>query len=537
MKKQSKTFQKLLPNWVFPWGMIATFIFLVTAWFRFWELGSSPTGITWDEAFLGYVGKMVITTRRDDYWRLLPLVFESFGDFKAPLAVYITGLSTTVLGLSPWAVRLPFAIAGTLTVGVTGALMGLRTKSWGWALLSSWFLATLPWHIHFSRVGFESGMALFGFSLVLLAWQMLRQPRLSLPTKWLAWILVWCGTWGALYVYHSSKIVIPAAAILIGAWELIFHWKIWKTRLLEIGAGIGVGVIGLIPFLWSLTQGGTTRGTQTFFWNQASHMSAPRELLHNIVSHLSPDFWVFGATQTLRHGTGVAGVSTITLCLALLIGLGWIIWLQQSRGRGTFSSWFASLQSDLWIWGALTGVGILPALLGSEVPHSNRAFLAAVPLIVLTVLILKHMWETLQGNTKQLVIACVILFSFLETAAFWQDLTTSYNERSATAWLDGNLDVSRWAVSRAAAGETVTVTTEYGQPQIFYAFVTDLAPEKYRWKDYGGVSFASEDIVVKSQSDSIATAKKIESDNYILEGTIDREDGLPAFWLYKRISD
>ena len=94
------------------WYLISfVLILLLATALRFYKLGQVPHGMTWDEAAIGYNGYAVLTTRRDEWLKRFPISFQSFGDYKAPLAIYLNGLFTFVFGMNLWAVRLPFALA------------------------------------------------------------------------------------------------------------------------------------------------------------------------------------------------------------------------------------------------------------------------------------------------------------------------------------------------------------------------------------------------------------------------------------------
>ena len=72
-------------------------ILLLASILRFYQLGNIPRGMSWDEVAIGYNGYGIATVRRDEWLNRLPITFKSFGDFKAPLAIYINALFTLVL--------------------------------------------------------------------------------------------------------------------------------------------------------------------------------------------------------------------------------------------------------------------------------------------------------------------------------------------------------------------------------------------------------------------------------------------------------
>src|SRR3989338_4459229 len=83
---------------------------------RIFKLGEVPVSLSWDEAAIGYNAYSIVQTGKDEYGTAWPLLFKSFNDYKLPGYVYSTALSIKLLGLSDFAVRLPSALFGTLTI-------------------------------------------------------------------------------------------------------------------------------------------------------------------------------------------------------------------------------------------------------------------------------------------------------------------------------------------------------------------------------------------------------------------------------------
>ena len=140
-------------------GIIVLLLLLVVGGIvRLYALGTVPHGLAWDEAAIGYNGFAILETRRDEWLQRLPVSFRSFGDYKAPLAIYVNGISTAIFGLTPFGVRLPFAVAGIVSIGVFAAVIfelwrsdTMRTNAY---LFGALLLVTSPWHIHYSSVAF-----------------------------------------------------------------------------------------------------------------------------------------------------------------------------------------------------------------------------------------------------------------------------------------------------------------------------------------------------------------------------------------------
>ncbi|MBI4059467.1 hypothetical protein HY406_00175 [Candidatus Giovannonibacteria bacterium] len=145
-------------------------IVLLAAFFRFWDLKHVPPGLYPDEAMNGSNALEAIATKE---WK----VFYPDNNGREGLFINIQSAFIYFLGASPWALRLPSAVFGTLTVLGLYLLAEIlfRSKSqtetrdleFGISrgefigLLSSFFLATSFWHLNFSRIGFRAIMAPF----------------------------------------------------------------------------------------------------------------------------------------------------------------------------------------------------------------------------------------------------------------------------------------------------------------------------------------------------------------------------------------
>ena len=73
------------------WLIIIIFIAGVL---RFWQLGSIPVSLTWDEVAWVYNAYSLGIDGRDEFGIFLPSFYlESFGDFKPPLYAYLSSSS------------------------------------------------------------------------------------------------------------------------------------------------------------------------------------------------------------------------------------------------------------------------------------------------------------------------------------------------------------------------------------------------------------------------------------------------------------
>src|SRR5665648_328959 len=91
-------------------------IIILGACLRLYNLSVNPPSLDWDEAATGWNAKTIWQTRRDEYGQLLPLSFKSFGDFKAPVYIYLTAPIVGILGINPISVRFISVLAGIISI-------------------------------------------------------------------------------------------------------------------------------------------------------------------------------------------------------------------------------------------------------------------------------------------------------------------------------------------------------------------------------------------------------------------------------------
>lgn len=537
-----KFFQRTLLS-ISPWLVAWLFILGLATFTRMYQLGEMPKGMTWDEVALGYIGRMVITTGRDEYANLLPVTFQSFGDFKAPLAFYSTGLSTTLFGITAWATRFPFAFAGILSVILLMALTTLITRNRWYGLLGGLLLTVSPWHILFSRVGFEAGLSLFFFLLLLLSWTWWHERHQKPALSFLGFVT---GSVGFLYSYHAAKIVFPLVLVLLlfvdwrragNFWKK--NWRTWFAMILM------TGVLSL-PLIFEMILGpGLARAGQTSFLGQIGLGETVQKLLGNLAAHLSPSFLVQGETTTLRHGLGNMGVLLVTQAMLFLVGITFAIgrllerlyqrhseWQQRLAHWLGFESQFIPQTTPTWFWLVLLPITLLPALVGNEIPHANRALLALIPMIVLMVLGVRELQAEVKHQTFASIFGTLLLVMFIEFAHFWQFYTHGYQKQASEAWMEGYEIAVQEAKRFVDEGRSVKFTTEYGEPQMFYAFFNRVPFEVYRNAripdvTFGAISAAdinSFDIVFASPEEQLPIPES---------GVISRGNGEPAFFLYE----
>jgi 4-amino-4-deoxy-L-arabinose transferase-like glycosyltransferase len=169
---------------------------------RIFRLGQLPNGFSPDEASYGYNGYSLLHTGRDRFGEWLPLFADNFGDLIAASYMWLTVPSIALFGLDEFAVRLPAALVGIVTVWVAYKLGAAFYDAWA-GLLTALFLAISPWHIQVSRYAERSPLLPLVFCLGLflfLRWQQKQKKELL----WSALAFALC-----LYSYASARVFVP----------------------------------------------------------------------------------------------------------------------------------------------------------------------------------------------------------------------------------------------------------------------------------------------------------------------------------------
>ncbi len=352
-------------------------ILLLAAALRFYQLGRVPSGFVNDEAAFGYNAYSLLKTGRDEFGQSWPVIFQSFGEGKLPAYIYLTIPSVAIFGLNEFAVRLPSALLGVATVFVISR----------WSLLAGLVLATLPWHIHFSRAAFEANVALFFVTWG--TWLWFRKRRgLSL----LSFI-------ASIFTYNAARLFVP----------LWFGWLSWKKRQIKLLVVLlaAWGVLFLLPQsrqrLTNITifhpQSGVDQRLEQKFAETSRQPLWLTRALHNkpveysldffrrFSSHFSPEFLFFSG-DPIRPRYRVPDTGQLLWLEApfLVIGL-----------------YLAAKKRQWWLLTWLI-LAPLPAALTFETPSAIRSYLMIVPLVMIISLGLE--------KTKKLWPLILILFIY-----------------------------------------------------------------------------------------------------------------------------
>ena len=427
-----------MKKWLDKYRFLLLIILLSTVLNLFW-INRVPPGLNWDEAAIGWNAKTIWHMRLDEFGIRLPVSFKSFGDYKAPLYIYLTAPVVGIFGASELSVRAVSAVAGIVSVGIMYFLAGPAAAI---------ILAISPWHILLSRPALEANLALM---LVLggiwLFKESTKRSMLLLPSA-LSFLL-------SLYSYQSPKIFVP---ILVLGLMFIYRAKFFKRQNLSwlIIAAV-IATVSVVPIIKEGLgdKGGRFAMTSIFYQEK---VNIPVTLVKNYLVHFSPAWLFWGAAEAGRFQLKQSG--PLLFMTAPFLALGFLsLWKKRKE-----------LWSKAIFWWLVTAP--MPAMIGFEVPHPIRSYQLLPVLAIITALGVNEI--------KKFKLWLWLLIA-LNAGFFFYHYFVTYPVNSAREWQYGYKEVAAVAQEMEDQVDKIVITSYYGQPYIFTYWYQDRDPQAVFW--------------------------------------------------------
>lgn len=464
-------------------------VLLLAALLRFYQLGSNPPSLYWDEASLGYNAYAISQTLHDEHGEFLPYSrFIAFGDYKPPVYIYSSVLPVRVFGLNEFSTRFVSAVSGTLIVlGAYLLAQELFTKrKHKIAFLGALFIAISPWTLQISRAAFEANEAtalmIFGIVFYLRFLRAFKFKDLFLSAVLLLL---------PLYTFNSHRIVVPA---LVGLLTLTSFWR--KDFLVvlkkQFAKFILWGLIFLILLAPSvphlLSPEGRLRFEEVAWINDLAPITQSNariktdgytligktlhnrrivyslEFLQHFSDHFNADYLFLNGDVNPKFS--IQQIGEFYWYDAVLLATGIFILLKK-RDKITIL---------LIGWIVLA---IIPAALARETPHALRtlpmlpvpqmiAALGAVSLFE----VLNSKYKLIAGIISALVIV-IFLANYLFLYHFW------YPKHYSSSWQYGYKQMVTRVTNLLPNYTGAVVTENYGRPYIYFLFYNQVSPIDY----------------------------------------------------------
>lgn len=464
---------------------------ILSFFLRIYKFDKVPPGLDWDEAALGFNAYSILKTGKDEYGQFLPLSFRSFGDYKAPLFIYLLVPFVKIFGRTTFALRFPSALFGSLTVlstyFLTKELLRKSNIRNQLSLISSFLLSISPWHLQFSRVAFEPNIALFFVVLgVFFFLKGIRKKSFLLVVASVLFAL-------SLFTYHSTKIFTPLLFLTL---ILIFRKEILKIKKKFIFSLIVFILISLPVFLSFLDGGGSRLEAAGIFgrfstieeigrlreedqarpfWLTRILHNRPvvlaKQILESYFRHFSPEFWFTGLETNWRVSLPFQGQIYLWEAPFFLLGIYYLFLNFDKRANKFLLAWLF--------------LSPLPASIGQLTPHALRMLLVLpVPQITSALgLVIFFTWLKKYPGFKTLAVRILLFFSFLFfTGFYFYNYYVHFPYESGVDWQEGHQEMVEFVRGYEDQVEKIIVTDYYMQPYIFFLWFGKIEPEFYQKK-------------------------------------------------------
>lgn len=489
-----------MKNKNFLYYILLLVILILAFCLRIYMIGQVPASPDWDEAALGYNAYSILLTGKDEYGKFLPVVLQSFDDYKPAFYAYLIIPFIKAFGLSVAAVRLPAIISGVLAVFLVFLvirnlfekgfhLAGRKINPNMFALTVSQLMAISPWHIQFSRVGFEAGVGLTcNLAVIYFFLKGLKKPQ----------FLIFSGIFAALnlYIYQSEKVYTPLLLLLL---ILLYGKKLLKINKTVIGASIIAGIIVAIPMVLFIFQNpnalARAKGVSVFT-DTTKLLSANKEKIERDIkssnkigavidnrrieylkafaagylSHFEPN-WLFYRGDVARHHAPFMGNLYLFTLPFILIGIYMLIFLDVDKKVKTFIILYLLLAP-------------IPASVTIDVPHAVRSINTIPSYEVLTALGMLFTIFYLQKKRFYISIPIyLIIFLIISLNIFYylNQYFIQLNYYDSEYWQFGWKEAVEYTTKKAEKFDHVVVVNQppLDQSYIFFLFYLKYNPVKY----------------------------------------------------------
>ncbi len=400
-------------------------IFFIALFLRMYHLGILPKTFYVEELTNTYVGKFILLHGKDITGHTWPILyFDKFGDYPPVLPIYLSGISSLLLGTNEFAGRLPIAVAGALLVFAVFELAHVLFRNEKASVFAAFATAVMPWHIVLSRTTAEGVVGL---------------------TVW-AWGIVWVIggigekksvlIWRSFAFFFLSYFLYPSLRILVPLTLLPLPYLTWRTdkKLTKLLCA-GFVVFALLTGYIATTPWGRARFNQTSLFaspeirtsiavrnKQLSDGLGPnqvfrarifhnkvtgyvREFANQYLSYFSPKFlFLEGGMGQYRYfnvpDQGLLFIAFLPFLLAAFI-----------PAKGTRRSLLTYIVYLLVI------TPIPAALTVDFAPHAHRSMFMILPLVLLMAGGFAALWQG--GILKKLVVFISLGFLLVEFIYFW----------------------------------------------------------------------------------------------------------------------
>lgn len=498
-------------------------IIILAAALRFWQLGVVPAGVTHDELGYIYNAYSIATTGKNVFGEFLPLfTWMNQGGWPfLPVPIYFSIPFFLLFDLSVTVGRLPSAILGVADVLLIYVLIRQIFNKTSLALLSAFFLAISPWHLHLSRSAYDPNFGLFFYLLgiVLFIYEVKNK---KLPIFSVAAIFF------AIFSYRGMNPIFPGLIVVL-VWYGITFLNMSRKQLAVFF--INVGFVALIVASVVLINGKEYTAearfwedpkmqekidtdireaqgplfVRRFFLNKPMHVI--NKLRENYIRAYSPEFLFLYTEPSKIYSIWSRGRIYFLDIVFVILGVAYLYKISKHR---------ASFLLTLFL------IGGLPGMLGGF-PYTARNFFLSALLPVFSAAGVLFLLRIIAFKQLKIIVIVVLVTSYMYVfGSYLFDYYGRYALYGGEAWAKSLKDVSLLITENKEKYDKIIVGQATFGDLIQYSFYAKISASYVQkaWKQrekYANESFSIENLTF--------TTRCLKNET----------DGLPAFSEYKSV--
>lgn len=459
-------------------------IVVIAGILRLFELQNIPPGVNRDEASIGWTAYSLLHTGKDEYGRLFPLSFQSFGDWKLPLYIYSVMVPVALFGLGEFAVRLPAALAGIGIVVFAYFLVKELTNNQKLSFLAMFLAAIAPWDILLSRASSEANLAVLLTTMASLCFlKSLKKHH---------WLIIVSAVFFALtYFTYAGNYVFTT--LLVPGLFILYRKSIPKTKITLIAFVTFLILSGFIGFI-TLSANQTKISGIGIFGNPAvvhAQIEIPRNehpnpnslevrllynrvvfagetFLKNYFNSFSPQFLFETGGTNRDHNILNFGNGYLIESPFFLLGLIYLIAIMKGR------------EKKLILWWLL--ISPVAAAITKDAPHTTRQ-LAIFPMFSLVTAL--GVWYIcavcIEKKVIRILAAFLIALVFIVNFAIFVDrYYIMFPRNEAANWGFVYRDLNSQLQKPEYKNKQIVISEPSHSPYIFMLFYQKYEPAVYQ---------------------------------------------------------
>ena len=457
-------------------NIVLILVLILAIFLRFYQLDYLE--LFGDEIDAGYQAYSLLETGRDYKGHFLPLYAQSFSEWRAPMMMYFMTPFIKIFGLNEWGVRGFSAFFGVLSLlGIYLLLIkiGVDKKL---SLMTLFLTAILPWHIQYSRSGFEvtlmSSFIIWGLYFLIEYLNKNQIYKLLLSALLLSL---------SFYTYNTSNIYVPLLILLVfGSRKLITKEKIFKPafKLLIIMFFLSLPILSqvffgqaserfkkvslfnddnLISEVINYRQQQNNSFSSKIFYNR--YVLSAKKIGANYFNSFSSDFLFGMGDVTFRHSLHKVG-NLFWVYLIFLI-TGFVCFIKKKKKS------FA----DFFMLGFLVVSPIPSSLTSDGAYHATRLFLMIFPLCYFAAVGFNKIFE--YKKIIGIILAFVLFFEFSYFQSYYWN---SYKLDSWRWWQSGYKEMVNSVIDIEDDYQKVLIENTYEPALPRFLFWSQYNPRK-----------------------------------------------------------